>query len=54
MRDIVPRSNCMASKTATIRVVDYIKGKNLGTVSGHGAYLPVEFDGSLLVEVLPR
>jgi alpha-galactosidase len=35
-------------------VVDYVSGKNLGTVSGHSAHLPVEFDGSLLVEVQPQ
>ena len=34
-------------------VVDYVSGKNLGTVAGHDAHLPVEFDGSLLVEVRP-
>ena len=35
-------------------VVDYVTGKSLGTVSGHGAHLPVEFDGNLLVEVRPQ
>ncbi len=25
-------------------VVDYVTGKNLGTVSGHNAHLPIEFD----------
>jgi alpha-galactosidase len=35
-------------------VVDYVTGKSLGTVSGRGAHLPVEFDGSLLVEVQPK
>ncbi len=34
-------------------VVDYVTGKNLGTVSGHNAHLPVEFDGHLLLEVRP-
>src|SRR5580700_8991257 len=35
-------------------VVDYVTGKSLGTVAGHGAHLPVEFDGNLLVEVRPQ
>jgi alpha-galactosidase len=35
-------------------VVDYVTGKSLGTVSGHTARLPVEFDGNLLVEVQPQ
>jgi alpha-galactosidase len=35
-------------------VVDYVTGKSLGTVSGHSAHLPVEFDGNLLVEVRPQ
>ena len=35
-------------------VVDYVTGKSLGTVSGHSAHLPVEFDGHLLVEVRPQ
>jgi|SRR5665811_1223755 len=35
-------------------VVDCITGKSLGTVSGHSAHLPVEFDGNLLVEVRPQ
>jgi alpha-galactosidase len=35
-------------------VVDYVSGKSLGTVSGHNAHLPVEFDGNLLVEVTPQ
>jgi len=35
-------------------VVDYVTGKNLGMVSGHGAHLPVEFDGHLLLEVQPQ
>jgi alpha-galactosidase len=35
-------------------VVDYVSGKNLGTVSGRSAHLPVDFDGSLLVEVQPQ
>jgi alpha-galactosidase len=35
-------------------VVDYVTGKSLGTVAGHSAHLPVEFDGSLLVEVRPQ
>ena len=35
-------------------VVDYVTGKDLGTVSGHNAHLPVEFDGNLLVEVRPQ
>jgi alpha-galactosidase len=35
-------------------VVDYVTGKNLGTVAGHGAHLPVDFDGNLLVEVRPQ
>jgi len=34
--------------------VDYVTGKSLGTVSGRGAHLPVEFDGNLLVEVKPQ
>jgi alpha-galactosidase len=35
-------------------VVDYIAGKTLGTVSGHRAHLPVEFNGHLLLEVRPQ
>jgi len=35
-------------------VVDYVTGKSLGTVSGHSARLPTEFDGNLLVEVRPQ
>ena len=35
-------------------VVDYVTGKNLGTVAGHSAHLPVEFNGDLLVEVRPQ
>jgi alpha-galactosidase len=35
-------------------VVDYVTGRSLGTVSGHSAHLPVEFDGNLLVEVQPQ
>jgi alpha-galactosidase len=35
-------------------VVDYVTGKNLGTVSGRNAHLPVEFDQHLLLEVQPQ
>ncbi len=35
-------------------VVDYVTGKNYGTVSRHSAHLPVDFDGNLLVEVRPQ
>jgi alpha-galactosidase len=35
-------------------VVDYVRGKSLGTVSGHSAHLPVEFEGNLLLEVRPQ
>ena len=35
-------------------VVDYVTGKSLGTVAGHSAHLPVDFDGNLLVEVRPQ
>jgi alpha-galactosidase len=35
-------------------VVDYVTGKNFGTVPGHSAHLPVEFDGYLLLEVQPE
>ncbi len=35
-------------------VVDYVTGKNYGTVSRHSAHLPVKFDGNLLVEVRPQ
>jgi alpha-galactosidase len=35
-------------------VVDYVTGKSLGTVSGHGAHLSVEFDEHLLLEVQPQ
>jgi hypothetical protein len=34
--------------------VDYVTGTNLGTVSGHDAHLPVEFDQHLLLEVQPQ
>ncbi len=36
------------------RVVDYVAGKDLGTVSGHNAHLPVQFEGNLLVAVTPE
>ncbi len=36
------------------RVVDYVTGKDLGTVAGDGAHLPVAFTGNLLVEVRPQ
>ena len=35
-------------------VMDYVSGKSMGTVSGHRAHLPVEFDGHLLLEVRPQ
>jgi alpha-galactosidase len=35
-------------------VVDYVSGKNLGTVSGLNAHLPVEFKEHLLLEVAPK
>ena len=35
-------------------VVDYVTGRNLGTVAGHSAHLPVDFDGNLLLEVRPQ
>jgi alpha-galactosidase len=35
-------------------VVDYVTGKNFGTVPGHSAHLPVEFDSYLLLEVQPE
>jgi len=35
-------------------VVDYVTGKSLGTVAGHSAHLPVDFEGNLLVEVRPQ
>jgi alpha-galactosidase len=35
-------------------VVDYVTGKNYGTVSQQSAHLPVDFDGNLLVEVRPQ
>jgi hypothetical protein len=35
-------------------VVDYVRGKTLGTVSGHSPHLAVEFDGDLLLEVQPQ
>jgi alpha-galactosidase len=35
-------------------VVDYVTGKNLGTVAGRRAHLPVEFDEHLLLEVQPQ
>ncbi len=35
-------------------VVDYVRGKSLGTVDGHNAHLSVEFDGDLLLEVKPE
>jgi len=35
-------------------VVDYVTGKNLGTVTGHNAHLPAEFDQHLLLEVQPQ
>lgn len=38
----------------TYSVVDYVSGKSLGTVSGHNAHLPVQFDHHLLLEVQPQ
>jgi len=35
-------------------VTDYVTGKSLGTVAGHAAHLPVEFDKHLLLEVAPQ
>jgi alpha-galactosidase len=35
-------------------VVDYVSGKKYGTLSGHSAHLPVEFNGNLLLEVRPQ
>jgi alpha-galactosidase len=35
-------------------VVDYVRGKSLGTVPGRNAHLSVEFDGDLLLEVQPQ
>jgi alpha-galactosidase len=35
-------------------VVDYVTGKSLGTVPGHSAHLPTEFNGYLLLEVKPQ
>ena len=35
-------------------VVDYVNGTRLGTVSGHNARLPVEFNQHLLLEVRPE
>lgn len=35
-------------------VVDYVTGKSLGTVSGHSAHLPIEFNEHLLLEVRPK
>jgi alpha-galactosidase len=35
-------------------VIDYVDGASLGTVSGHNAQLPVEFDKHLLLEVRPQ
>ncbi|HWF91323.1 MAG TPA: hypothetical protein VN684_03510 [Terriglobales bacterium] len=36
------------------RVFDYVAGKDLGTVSGPVAHLPVTFEGHLLLEAQPR
>jgi alpha-galactosidase len=36
------------------RVVDYVTGKSLGTVSGHNAHLPIEFTGNQLLEAQPQ
>ena len=38
----------------TYRVVDYVSGKDLGTLSGHNAHLSVEFDKHLLLEARPQ
>ncbi|MBS1851165.1 MAG: alpha-galactosidase [Acidobacteria bacterium] len=38
----------------TYHIVDYVQGKDLGTVSGPRASLPVEFRGHLLLEVRPQ
>jgi alpha-galactosidase len=38
----------------TYRVLDYVAGKDLGTVSGHNAHLPVQFNAHILLEVKPE
>jgi alpha-galactosidase len=38
----------------TYDVVDYVNGTKLGTVSGHNAHLPVQFDKHLLLEARPQ
>ena len=35
-------------------VLDYVNGTRLGTLSGHNAQLPVEFENHLLLEVRPQ
>ena len=35
-------------------VVNYVSAEKYGTVSGHGAHVPVEFKGNLLLEVQPQ
>jgi alpha-galactosidase len=35
-------------------VLNYVNGTSLGTLSGHNAQLPVEFDQHLLLEVRPQ
>ena len=35
-------------------VVDYVSGKDLGTLSGHNAHVSVEFDKHLLLEARPE
>ena len=35
-------------------VVDCVTGKSSGSVSGHNAHLPVEFNEHLLLEVQPQ
>jgi alpha-galactosidase len=35
-------------------VVDYVNGTQLGTVPGHNAHLPVQFENHLLLEVRPN
>jgi alpha-galactosidase len=44
----------LAERGYRYRVVDYVSGKDLGTVRGPAASLTVQFDGRLLVEATPE
>ena len=44
----------LAERDYRYRVVDYVSGKDLGTVRRPATSLTVQFDGRLLVEATPE